>query len=1253
MAKNRKTEEKKTENARTPDERVSGEAQGDAPLTGFRRAVPIVNTALAIYLFFSLVSGGLGVLGSFLSSLTLGLFSYGAYAIPPLLLIHAVFYRSDVARRRVISRIIFSAVTLLAISVTVYTAQNWQTEGEFLGGEYYSLGKECIGGGLFGSSVAFALIKLLDYVGVIIVAGALIAIYVTYFFSSGGSTLKDLGYKILKGTVIVLATVERWIKSLFSPKKKDKTSKKRGKATRKTLANREKLYEDDFFDVDNGIEALEISELGIREQRSRRSIEAHLTLQEKVHRRSDVLRDDLAEEVDRKRADPKDTYYVSEDFGEPERSERGGIRDFDIDGDGTDTKRETPRSADTNTPPATDNADDVFTSGFDPFAFSGGARASESSSVSSLTEVATYRETIREITEEDVERARRNAQFEARKAMLKKQEAERQAEAQRQAEAKRQAEIARQAEEARQAEVARQAEIARQAEEARQAEIARQAETPASNIPTPITEESATVKTVEYRTHENPDPYIREEDSTSLTFEKSGQVRYREVRYSESEAGTVHERRFETEPRPVAVDPRPVAVDPTPIAGDEVATIPVTDEPVSYFSTERDIPSTGDGLVFEFSEESADIDNVLSSGDLGVTLEIERTRLGEAVERDEDEDDIDTSTSPEEDVSDTEDEIPPEEQNPAVHGYRDMFSMFRNDEKKEESLPEQDEPVSPIKEEPDAPIAADPPYETLEEDEEEPEELDLPFESPSVTPARAATPPKEEKAPRKTDYSRFQPPPIDLLLPGEEPDDEEINVEINQNTATLIETLASFNVTASIKGVDRGPRITRYEVVPARGVKVQAITGLFDDIALNLAAEGIRMEAPIPGKSAIGFEIPNKHSTNVTLRELLECEEFVNAKSKTFVCIGKDVAGNPVFGDIAKFPHALVAGATGMGKSVCINSIMISMLYKARPDEVKFIMIDPKKVEFRMYSGIPHLLIPVITEAKQAAGALMWAVEEMERRYSIIEQLNIRNIETYNEKCATDKSLGDPLPKIVIVIDELNDLMMQVRDPVEDLIMRIAQKARAAGIHLIIGTQRPDVKVVTGTIKANINTRISCKVTSVQDSRTILEMAGAEKLLNKGDMLFKPVDKPKPIRVQGCFVSDPEVEAIMAFLKEGSEGASYDDEVLAEINRAAQKCGNKKSQGGLDDGDADGDGEVGYYSDQQFLDAVDLAIRSGKVSTSLLQRKLSIGYGKAAKYIDAMEDIGVVSEANGMKPRSILLTMDEWHDKLSRVSFED
>ncbi len=496
-------------------------------------------------------------------------------------------------------------------------------------------------------------------------------------------------------------------------------------------------------------------------------------------------------------------------------------------------------------------------------------------------------------------------------------------------------------------------------------------------------------------------------------------------------------------------------------------------------------------------------------------------------------------------------------------------------------------------------------------------------------------------------------PPIELLTPAEETDDDES--EINENIKVIIETLASFNVMASIKGIDRGPRITRYEIVPARGVKVNDVINLFDDIALTIARNGIRMEAPIPGKSAIGLEIPNKKPKLVRLRELIESEEFKNSKSSTFVAIGKDVEGLPVFADIEKFPHAIIAGATGMGKSACINSMLLSILYKSTPNDVKFILIDPKKVEFTEFASMPHLLVPIITDAKEAAGSLMWAVTEMERRYTLIENARLRNISAYNEAVENGSIIGEKLPKIVIVIDELYDLMIQVKDPIESLIMRLAQKSRAAGIYLIMGTQRPDSKVLTGTIKANVPTRICCKVSSVYDSRTVIEMAGAEKLLDKGDMLFKPIDKPKPIRVQGAFVSDSEVEAIMKFLKEQVPESAYDDDIFAEIKQAAQKCGKQKTGGAADladDGDEDEGQSRGCYSDQQFLDAVHLAITSKKISTSLLQRRLSIGYAKAAMYIDEMEAIGVVSEPKGQKPRDVLITMDEWNEMLTKIDID-
>ena len=518
----------------------------------------------------------------------------------------------------------------------------------------------------------------------------------------------------------------------------------------------------------------------------------------------------------------------------------------------------------------------------------------------------------------------------------------------------------------------------------------------------------------------------------------------------------------------------------------------------------------------------------------------------------------------------------------------------------------------------------------------------------ALVPAKAA---KEQKKAEKPDYSNYEFPPIELLGYGEDEEDENIDAEIQENMDKLLDTLASFDVTASIKGVDRGPRITRYEVVPAKGIKVSKVMNLQDDIALSLAAGGIRMEAPIPGKSAIGVEIPNKHSQTVRLRELIECEEFRSQKSKTAVCVGKDVAGAPVFNDIANMPHLLIAGATGMGKSVSINALLISMLYKARPDEVKLIMIDPKQVEFTLYDGIPHLLVPVVSDAKQAAGALMWAVDEMNKRYEIIRDQLVRNIDAYNAKVAEDPSIGEPMPKIVIVIDEFADLMLQVRDPVESLVMSIAQKARAAGIHLIVGTQRPSVNVITGTIKANIPSRMSCKVSSIADSRTILEASGAEKLLNRGDMLFAFSGAMKPIRVQGAFVSDSEVEAVMTHLKKFSNGAVYDESVMEEIKRAADKCNKKGSSGGGDFDDGEEYGE-GYLNDRQFLDAVEVALSAGKISTSLLQRRLSIGYGKAAKFLDVMCDMGIVGEQNGSKPREVRMTADEWREKLARTMYD-
>lgn len=629
-----------------------------------------------------------------------------------------------------------------------------------------------------------------------------------------------------------------------------------------------------------------------------------------------------------------------------------------------------------------------------------------------------------------------------------------------------------------------------------------------------------------------------------------------------------------------------------------------------------------------------------------------------------DEDDVlPTNEIPEEETEEIK-EIPPEEQNPDVIKMREMFPFLFSNDSSAASTPSENTTQQKSEYTPSAPKAEN----IVPEEEID----DVPFDDPKIVKEAAfepitkksatassstslvvATEKKSER--KKPDYSDYKFPSLELLAKEESSSDENIQAEIQENADKLIETLASFNVTASIKGVDRGPRITRYEVVPAKGVKVSQIMNLQDDIALNLAAGAIRMEAPIPGKSAVGIEIPNKKSSIVRLRDLLETADFQSSRSKTFVCIGRDVAGQPVFGDIAKMPHLLIAGATGMGKSVCINSLLISVLYKARPDEVKFIMIDPKQVEFTMYNGIPHLLVPVVSDPKQAAGALMWAVEEMERRYNLLNPLCVRNIEAYNEKVTADPSLGDPMPRIVIVIDEFADLMLQVKDPVETLVMRIAQKARAAGIYLVIGTQRPSVNVITGVIKANVPSRISCKVMSNVDSKTVLDSAGAEKLLDRGDALYAPAGSPKPHRVQCAFVADGEVESIMNYLKQYSDGSNYDSTVMEEIERAAQKCSKKGGGNNSDyddgDGDSDSNGE-GYLNNRQFLDAVEVAVNTRKISTSLIQRKLSIGYGKAAKFIDIMEDMGIVGEANGQRPREVLLTPDEWREKLARASLD-
>ena len=1399
------------------DKRKSSEKYSS--LTGIHRAVPIILFAVSVFTLFCFITQNVGALGYAISAVLLGLFSYGAYSIPLLLALHAIFYPSDKCEQRVLSRVIFSMITITFISALSHSIAYWNEDIAFNAIEFFKNGQSSVGGGFIGGIVGYCIVKIFGEAGLIIIAAAIFAIYISYFFAGGQRSISKVLFAILKGIVFALAFIERKIKGLFGSVKNAKSEKLKRNAEQKNL----ELTDDEFFAVDNGMQKLSVSKLDIKETRNAEDIEENPTLHDKIFYKSAVSKEEAEEMAMREKAE--ELFYsapVAEDEGDDHVSvQRRRIVNVSYDDPDsrigrapvkTEPKEEPALSDTVVTAQSDDSAESIFTQSFDPFSLVMAEELAEKRSSRSLLDEsprqrkATVTEDISELTEEDIERRKQIEEFERRKAAI--------VNARRAIPVENDGEFRgtpknvdfRERTEERHGETPIEAPTSsfifdkvEKRTEPPKAEPANytaigfgSASTPVEPIfSKPAFTVPETIYSYEPPKEENPEPkregyysstvYVTEKGSISpesKPYIEEPEVQIFERKIPKAEPASAHaytvstheeekptftyadpKPSFEerpafsyTEPKPIPeerpafsfTEPKPMPESVSSFGYTEPKPMPETGtsfgytepkpmpeekpEPVRYESASvptytvttptveaktpdyrefnsanneapaptykepapameqtpaltytepgpaKEAPAFSYATTKDFGEEKSDEYvpefkpyQVASAEELSETeeriedaspeevstLTIERERIGEdedtedeytdqlTDDEDEDEDDL-TPPDGDDDGGYESEEIPAEEQNPVVQGYKDMFSALRDSEDEDESEEngESDENDSD----------ADGYNDGYDDDED----YDAPpFAPSSVTPEPKPEKPKKEEKPekKKPDFSKYRAPSIDLL--GLDPAMDDDTSEINENTKILIDTLASFGVTASIKGVDRGPRITRYEVVPARGVKVNSITNLFNDIALNLAKEGIRMEAPIPGKSAIGFEIPNKNPKNVRLRELLECEEFVNAKSKTYVGIGKDVAGNPVFGDIAKYPHALICGATGMGKSVCINSIMISMLYKARPDEVRFIMIDPKKVEFRMYSGIPHLLIPVITEAKQAAGALMWAVEEMERRYELIEKNNIRNIEAYNEKVLFDTSLGEPLPKIVIVIDELADLMMQVRDPVEDLIMRIAQKARAAGIHLIIGTQRPSVQVITGAIKANIPSRISCKVTSQVDSRTIFDMGGAEKLLNRGDMLYWPVDKTKALRVQGAFVSDPEVEAIMEFLKSQVTDGAYDDEVFAEINKAAQKCGNKKSGGGVSADDIDdGDEECGYYSDQQFLDAVELAIRSRKVSTSLLQRKLSIGYGKAAKYIDAMEELGIVSEPKGQKPRDVLLSMDDWHEKLSRVSLD-
>ena len=550
--------------------------------------------------------------------------------------------------------------------------------------------------------------------------------------------------------------------------------------------------------------------------------------------------------------------------------------------------------------------------------------------------------------------------------------------------------------------------------------------------------------------------------------------------------------------------------------------------------------------------------------------------------------------------------------------------------------------------------------------EEEPAHVSEPEPEHEAAPAPASKPKKTENISeteqeamniaidesQKAPMPVYDYPPIDLLTQGKHASVAGAEAELRESSACLLDTLDSFNIEAQIIGIVRGPSVTRFELTIPRGIKISRITALSDDIALSLGAANVRI-APIPDKVAVGIEVPNKTVNTVFIRECIGSPAFANAKSRLSFAVGKDITGKPVIGDIAKMPHMLIAGTTGSGKSVCINSMLISLLYKSTPEEVRLIMVDPKMVELGNYNGIPHLLIPVVTDPKKAAGALNWAVGEMERRYKLFADHQVRNLVGYNDLMRSEKAKaeqtedGHPeqyqvLPQIVIVIDELADLMMVAAKEVENSICRIAQKARAAGMHLVVATQRPSADVITGIMKANIPSRIAFAVASQIESRIILDTTGAEKLIGKGDMLYAPLGEGKPTRVQGCFISNEEIEAVIARIKETST-AEYSEEILEHIEQQAEQVGNNKGGGS-------GTNDPGDDEDELIEEASEVIMDCRQASTSMLQRRLKLGYSRAARIIDQIEDRGIIGPSEGSKPRQILISREDWQEmKLRRT----
>ena len=1317
--------------------------------SGIQKAVPIILAGVAVFIAVCLIFGGTGSFGNGVSSVLLGLFASGAYAVPLLLLLHAVFFAEDLAKKHIVSRIVFSFVAIIIVSSVDYAIVSFGSDPVFDPAGFYETRSH---GGFVGGAFSFCIAKLIGYIGLIILDATAVIAYTIVFFGKKESTARQGILSFLQFFASGLAKAESRIKKNADDRKEAKAEAKR----RETERRHSELLNDSFFDTDGNMDEISIRELGIHETKKKGRSESRPVLQTKVHNRSALSKEELEKELNQ-----------NEKAATDEQDNRKRTYGFDFNISTQDKKKSNDASqvffgatdksfTDAQNYGIDENADSVFTKDFDPFDFATGerlvAKASSKAQPSPTKQGGIgFVTPLSDVTEKSLAEQRRREEFEQRKrsiiesrtaasrpvaspaptqlsAQNEQPVSEQPAYAAAQPNYTHEAAAAESTKEdsSRSSSVFATAavpalkddsvtmefgsskEIVGEPEE-KPIEITKPESTVAEEISEPTAEdkniEDAYEQIAEMVLKNNPAYAVSANRSTFTTTVKGDDpAAEATVQENYAETSEADEAEIITESQEASFKPyTPPSPDASQITGTE-ETILVTErtlitpdteaedtdflqreieryseshetaEAEPEFEAEADIqasetnvqeletetePEIAFPAVPLSSEKEEDKETVFTFGD------DEESSENEAEEESGDIEEI--FGAPEEDSADTDEEaIPPEEQNPDVIKQRAMFP-FLDDETEgiagdEVEIAEngkncEAEPVAvPAADNSDTQIESKSESEAVEEDvvEECDKDNEPPFdivEKNDIGAAAMALVPTDEK-PKKKDYSDFVFPPIELLHAVDEKANENISEEIQDNADKLIDTLASFGVTASIKGVDRGPRITRYEVVPAKGVKVSNIMNLADDIALNLAADGIRMEAPIPGKSAVGVEIPNKKSSIVRLRELIETDDFKSYKSKTTVCMGKDVAGQPVFADVAKMPHALIAGATGMGKSVCINSLMLSILYKARPDEVKFIMIDPKQVEFTMYNGIPHLLVPVVTDVKQAAGTLMWAVEEMEKRYGILQEQCVRNIDAYNEKIASNPALGEPMSRIVIVIDEFAELIMQAKNPVESLIIRIAQKARAAGIHLIIGTQKPVKEVITGLIKSNIPSKLSCKVASNRDSILIFDAAGAEKLLDRGDMLIAFANSLKPQRVQCAFVADEEVEAVMDYLKQYSDGSNYDESVMEEIKRAADKCTKKGGSDRDDDDDDDSSYGEGYLNNKEFLDAVEIAVNTRKISTSLIQRKLSIGYGKAAKFIDVMEDMGIVGEANGSKPREVLLSADEWHEKLARTSYD-